>query len=216
MSAIYRGPTRGYQLTAEDVLWLARGFVGEHGKDCTRDEAKALFHSWMDRFLLVNSIWLKKKYDFYQLLRGHSQALKKAWGDPGSSFCQRNPKDCTAAKIKRRHWVWGLSVAQLKSFGVYKYALEAQNGTLERMIQEPTYDFAACSYVRTQKRPCEGINIGGSCYLTYKCLKAKEKAAILAGEVQIEGVTPEKVGKAGIVIVGALVLYGIYRFFSGK
>ena len=86
MSAIYRGPTRGYQLTDDDVLWLARGFVGEHGKDCTRDEARALFHSWMDRFLLVNAIWLKKRFSFVQLLRAHSQALKKSWGDPTSAL----------------------------------------------------------------------------------------------------------------------------------
>ena len=86
MAVIYRGPTRGYQLTSEDVLWLARGFVGEHGDNCTRDEARALFDSWMDRFLLVNAVWLRSRYSFTQLLRAHSQALKASWGDPNSSL----------------------------------------------------------------------------------------------------------------------------------
>jgi len=102
----------------------------------------------------------------------------------------------------------------LKSFGAYTYAIEAQNGSLERLIQEPTYDFAACSLTRRQNRPCEGINIGGSCYLTWACLTSKEKSQVLSGEVVIETLTAEKAGKFGLFVVGALVLYGLYKFLA--
>lgn len=216
MAVIYRGPTRGYQLTDDDVLWLARGFVGEHGNDCNRNEARALFHSWMDRFLLVNAVWLRKRYSFKQLLRAHSQALKASWGDVNSSLCQKHPNDCTPSKIARRHRIWALTISQLKSYGVYAYALEAQNGTLERIIQEPTYDFAACSLTRRQSRPCAGKDIHGSCYLTYDCLTSKEKGMVIPGEVTIDTVTAEKAGKFGLFVVGLVIAYGVYKFFSER
>jgi hypothetical protein len=213
--AIYRGPTRGYQLTYDDVLWLARGFVGEHGEKCSRKAAAALFHSWMDRFLLVNGPWLRERWNFWQLLRAHSQALKPAWGDPDSSKCKKHPSHCTPTHIARRHRIWGLTKKQLQAFGVWKYAVEAQAGDLARVIPAPCYDFAACSLTRQQNRPNAGVPVQGSCYLTYDSLTRGERSNVKKGEVVVSKITAERSINyvLGFAIV-AIAVYCIWRFGS--
>ena len=211
MSVIYRGPTRSYELTDTDVLWLARGFVGEHGEKCTRFEASALFASWMDRFLLVNGPWLKSGQDFSELLRAHSQPLNPIWADPGSAKCLKYPQYCTPKDIKRRKRISSLSKTQLAKYGVWEFAVDAQQGRLSRPIQESCYDFAAASLVEKQKRPCNGINLEGTRYLTYDCLKVSEQKGVVDQHAQVyiaaSATTVGIVGGALAVGVGAFLSY---------
>ncbi len=216
MTAIYRGPTRGYQLTSEDVLWLARAFVGEAGEDCTRKEASALFWCWMDRFMLVNGRWLTEGWSFAALLRAHSQPINPLWADANTSLCLAHPEACTSEKLARRAYIRSLSVSKLQSLGAYQRALEAQEGTLERAVGSATYDFAACSLTAKQGRPCPGISIGGNCFLTYECLKEDEKKSIIAGEVKI-GTSTKTLGISALgVIFGAVVLWAAWTLYKKR
>jgi len=213
-AAIYRGPTKGYSLTDSDVLWLARAFVGEAGKDVTEREASALFYCWMDRFLLVNAKWLQSGWSFEQLLRAHSQPINPKWIDPSDTLCQKYPNQCTPSAIARRQYISTLSIDKLKKMGVWNYAIKAQQGDLERVIEEPTYDFAACSLTAKQNRPNKGINIGGNCFLVYSSLKASEKKQVLEGHVEVTKVTGERILSAGVILWAMIVGYSIYRLLK--
>lgn len=214
--AIYRGPTKGYSLTDTDVLWLARALVGEAGEDCTRREAEFHFWCWMDRFLLVRGRWLTEGWEFHSLLRAHSQAINPLWMTPGEGQCAAHPSDCSADRIARRARVCSYSAAQLQSFGVYAFALAAQNGTLDRPTAQTLYDFAACSLVERQGRPCSGINVAGQCFLPYDCLKDSEKKAVVPGNVEM-GTTVKTLGISALgVIFGAAVLWAIWKLKPWK
>lgn len=168
-------------MTSDDVLWLARGFVGECGEDCTREEAQWHFWSWMDRFLLWRGA--AKLPTFAALLRSHSQALNPLWMTVGEGKCAQFPDDCSTARIARRQYVCSLSPSQLQGFGVWTYAVEAAEGKLLRPVKEPIYDFASCELVAKQGRSCTGYSYRGQCFLPFDCLKTSERAAVLEGEV---------------------------------
>lgn len=215
-AAIYRGPTRGYTLTDDDVLWLARGFVGEGGEGCTRKEASALFWCWMDCFLLVRGRWLQEGWSFLSLLRAHSQPLNPLWSDANSDKCVANPSYCTQDKLARRVRIQNMSIGTLRGYGVYQLAMEAQAGTLERAISEPTYDFAACSLTAKQSRPCAGTSVGGNCFLTYSCLKAGEKSDVLSGEVAL-GTSVETIGVSAVgLLFGAACAWAVWTLLKKR
>jgi hypothetical protein len=215
MAAIYRGPRRGYKLTDDDVLWLARAMVGEAGEGINEQEAAALFHCWMDRLHLVNARWSQEGWSLRQLIQAHSQPVNPLWIDPDGSKCRQHPQYCTAAHIARRKRIQGLSRAQLEQIGSWRFALMAQAGDLPRTIAEPTYDFAACSLTGKQSRPCKGIDLGGNCFLNYDCLKASEKQQVIPGEVVVEGVIPApgvSLPFLGVLIAGAGGLFAWYLY----
>lgn len=197
MAAIYRGPKRGYTLDDTDVLWLARGLVGEGGENISRRTAAAHAWSWMERLHLVNAVWSQTGWSYAALVKAHSQALSDLWLDQNSDRCQQYPDKCTAASIARRERIRSLTRAQLEAYGVWQMAVEFQEGTLERPYSEPMYDFAACSLTRRQGRPCAGTEFDGQCFLPYSCLKSGERAAVIDGTVDVEvnpfGV-PKKLG----------------------
>lgn len=214
--AIYRGPKKGYTLSDTDVLWLARGFIGEGGEGCTRKEASALFWCWMDRFMLVNGRWLQEGWDFVQLLRAHSQPLNPLWSDASTEKCRANPTYCTPDKIARRQRIQNMSITALRGYGAYQLALEAQEGTLERAIARPTYDFAACSLTAKQGRPCPGTSVGGNCFLTYDCLKSGERGGIVKGEVEL-GISTSTIGFSVVgVLFGVGVAWAAWTLWKKK
>jgi hypothetical protein len=210
MAAIYRGPKRGYTMTDKDVLWLARAFVGEAGKDITRKEAQWHFWAWMNRFHLwsYSNAHFKK---FYELIRAHSQAVNPIWMKPGEEKCaSSNTGDCSPERIARRHKMCSLTPEQLLEWGVWAFAKEAQDGTLDDPAGEPVYDFATCERVSNQGRPCNGINVGDQCFLTFECLKPGERDAIIPGEVEVDW-SVKKIGvTAGVLLFGLTVGWAIY------
>lgn len=179
MTVVYRGPTRGYTLTDKDVLWLARGFVGEAGEAkgaCSRDEARWLFWAWMNRFLLMpEAKW--KNWDFWELVYWHSQALSPKWDDPADEDCLAHPSHCTPEKIARRVRIRSKTQAQLEAAGVWRFALDAQAGGLSRPWGAArVYDFEACS--QTSK----GVNVGGNCFYRFDELSSWQKPLVAGGE----------------------------------
>ena len=211
MGATYRGPHRGYELTDEDVLWLARAFVGEAGNNVTPEEASALFHCWLDRLLLVKGKWANK-WSLADMIRAHSQPCNPKWTNPSPALCAKHPTHCTPAKIRRRKQIQALTVAKLEKIGastsVYALALKAQDGSLGRTIDEPTYDFAACSLTKKQSRPNPGINVGGNCFLPYSSLKPKEAKAVYDENAQVVSGIAAHSGPA-VLLGTALVAIGV-------
>ena len=211
MAVVYRGPHRGIKLTDNDVLWLARAFVGEAGSHLDREEASALFWCWMDRLMLVNAKWSQEGWGFSRFIRAHSQPINPLWLDPHGEKCQKHPEACTPAKLKRRRGIQSLMPDDLRAMGAWDLAVEAQEGGLERVIPEPIYDFASCSLTSKQNRPSPGVNIGGNCFLTYVSLTDKEKARVLEGDVEISGSATDQISKGAAALLALPVGYVLYR-----
>lgn len=183
MAAIYRGPERGYTLDYADVLWLARGLVGEGGENISRTTAAWHAWSWLERLLLDTRF---RSWSYGKMVENHSQALSPLWLDPDSAKCKQFPDDCKGTRLARRERMRSLSESQLRGYGVWQLAEEFQAGTLDCPYSEPMYDFAACSLTRKQSRPCAGVEQAGQCFLPYRCLKSGEKATVIPGTVDLE------------------------------
>lgn len=213
MSQIYRGHKKAYTLTSNDVLWLARGFYGETGIDGSRKELAAFFWTWLARLLLMKTS-IKTLADE---VMWHSKALSPMWRTPGEGKCVQYPDDCQPNHIAHRAKSRSLTQAQLTKMGLYGIALEAQAGMLRQPFDEPTYDFAACSLVERQGRPCTGYNINKACFLPYKCLKGSEPQSVIDQHARIEGGIPiSTLGIGGaIALVGlGIALYWVSRKLS--
>lgn len=212
MSVVYRGYKKGYELSDTDVLWLARGFVGEFEGHQTRRNASVHFWCWLDRFLFVNGTWMKTGMEFWDFLRSHSQAINPIWMIPGEKKCAKSSKGpCSPEAIDRRHRICGLQPEDMKK--AYGWALEAQAGTLERVGSKVYYNFAACKNIKENQswRPCPGDNFDGQCFLGWECLSEKERKAIFPGETEIVGVSKKSIGWmiAGLAAAG-VVGWAIY------
>lgn len=212
MAAVYRGYKKGYALTDTDVLWLARAFVGEFEGNQTRRNAAVHFWCWMQRFLFVNGIWMKRGDDFWEFLRAHSQAINLIWMTAGEKKCANSSTGaCSPESIKRRHRICALGPGDMKK--AYAWALEAQAGTLEHEPSKVYYNFAACSAIKKNQkwRPCPGDDFDGQCFLGYECLSENEHKSIYPGEVTIVGAVEKSIGWtiAGLVTAG-LVGWAIY------
>jgi hypothetical protein len=206
MGAIYRGPKRGYVMTDDDVLWLARALGGE----AKQDEKSAAWHawSWMDRFHLWKYSDTHFK-EFWELIRAHSKAVNPKWMTPGRDKCADRPQDCEPDKIKYREYWCSLTPEQLQEAGLWQLAKSFQEGKLPRPTGEPIPDFAADWLIKNQKRPCMGYCVGPTghqqCFLPLSCLFEDERAAILDGDVRVEW----GVEKIGWTAVGLLFATGV-------
>lgn len=222
-TAIYRGPNIGYSLTNDDMIWFARALGGETWGGADREDAKWHFWSWMDRFQLVRGNWqhsdgvpLEGQFGS-KLVQYHSQAVSPKWLSLDGEKCKKYPSNCKPDMMKNRA-KWSVRTQeQLVNDGMWKYAVEAQEGTLERPTAEAMYDFAACSYVATQGRPCTGLAFGGQCFLTLNCLKADELKSLVKNKdgslpsAVITGITPSTIGKTVLgVLFGAAVVWALW------
>jgi len=204
--AIYRGPDRGYSLTYNDVLWLARGFVGEAGEAkgaCSKDEARWLFWTWMNRFLLMPAAkW--NNWDFWELVYWHSQALSPKWDDPTDEGCLAHPSHCTPNKIARRARIRSKTQAQLEAAGVWQFALDAQAGKLSRPWGAAlVYDFEACTQAKAGTK-----NVGENCFYRFDELPAWQKALVARGDrVEVWPSSMTLAKATGIAVAGILTGY---------
>ena len=173
--------------------------------------------SHINRFLLVNYRWLSAGWSFKRYMQNHSQPINPRWARDGE-FCRMGGKyyarkECGESLLKRRDKFQKGNVPA----SMMKLAQEFADGQHPSPFTEPTYDFAACSLVRKQHRPNTGLEIGGNCHLFYSSLKPNERKAVVAGEVTLDtAVTSEKVSYAGLIVVGALVAYGLYKLISER
>lgn len=87
--------TRGgltYQLTRDDILWMARAAKYEGG-----DHA-ATFWTWAQRF----AIRFRFSGTFAGMIRAHSQPVNPAWDESTDAKCLQYPERCTSAHLARR------------------------------------------------------------------------------------------------------------------
>jgi hypothetical protein len=89
---IRRGDGRTYQITAEDVLWLARATACEGGSHA------ANLWTFVRRFA-VNA---DMRGSLADMVRRFSQPVSPAWDDPEDPACQRYPERCTPEVLARR------------------------------------------------------------------------------------------------------------------
>jgi hypothetical protein len=80
-----------YQLTPEDILWLARGVQFEGG-----DHASTIW-TYAQR-----QAKLRRGGSLYSLVRAHSQPINPLWAVAGSGKCADYPDRCTSAQLERR------------------------------------------------------------------------------------------------------------------
>lgn len=81
-----------YQVTPDDLLWLARSVQFEGG---TKPEATI----WTYAQLQANR---RRTTSLTSLVRAHSQPINPLWATPGEGKCAQYPSRCTPAQIERR------------------------------------------------------------------------------------------------------------------
>lgn len=202
--ALFRGPTKGYTMTDEDVEWLARSLSRESS---SLEGRTAAAWTMMNRYLLVSGKWLTQNKSFTWFMRAFSQPINPMWASDGA-FCALGGKYadsdlCRPALTAMRDKLQDLSIPVASS--VYKVANNFAEGKLPNPFKEPTYDFAACSMVANQGRPNTGISVGGNCHLVYSSLKSSEKQNVIDGEVTL-GISSSKVITGTLVATSGVVL----------
>lgn len=186
MTALYRGPKKGYKLTEADTQMLAKSLWGENGSEMTEEAAGAIAWSMLNRYLLINYKWMQVGWSFEKFVQSFSQPVNPKWLDPNGEMCRRRPGDCTESRINRRRRIQGASwtaVKRISPDGV-RYARMFADGQLPNPFPEPIYDFASKKRVLSQGFAGPGITIGGNTFLRYSDLKEGDlKNAVVAGEV---------------------------------
>lgn len=80
-----------YQLTPDDLLWLARSVQFEGG-----DHPSTMW-TYAQR-----QVMRRRTGSLESLVRGHSQPVNPKWESLSSEGCQRSPQRCTPAELERR------------------------------------------------------------------------------------------------------------------
>jgi len=216
--AVFRGPTKGYTMSDTDVEWLARSLWGEASTEAGKI---AVAWSHMNRFLLVNYVWLKSGWPFWRYMQSHSQPINPEWLADGK-FCEPggkyhgNSTHCSTAQLRKREKYQTTPYAQIPKIN-RRLAEAFAAGEIENPFNEPTYDFAACWLTGKQNRPNPGIAVGGNCHLTHSSLKPKEKTGVVPGEVVISGKAPSSgtIMKIGGAVCLLLLTWGGYVLWKG-
>lgn len=105
-----RGPTGvTYELTGEDMLWLARAAYGEAG--LSHLGVGAVCWALAQNFMLVpNSAGEVPRFaTFSGLVRAYCQPVNPEWADANSAKCRQNPEACTDLLLERRRYITGLA-----------------------------------------------------------------------------------------------------------
>lgn len=85
------GGGRSYQITPDDVLWLARSVACEGGNPA----ATAWTYAWR---------YITKRFSgsFASMVRSHSQPVNPAWDEATDERCVSNPDHCTERALANR------------------------------------------------------------------------------------------------------------------
>jgi len=211
--AIFRGPKRSYTFTDTDVEWLARSMWGEASTEAGRI---AVAWSHINRFLLIKYKWFTEGWDFVAYVQAHSMPINPLWRRdgkfcrPGGQYCGNNTF-CSADQLAKRDKYQTTAVPA----AIMQLAEDFAAGKHPSPFSEPTYDFAADWLVKTQKRPCIGIVVGGNAHLTFGCLKPDEQDDVIPGEVSVEGLRGKTIWNGLLAVWGIVTAYGLYRLLRG-
>lgn len=169
MPAIYRGPTRGYTLTESDIQWLARSMWGEAS---SAEGRVSVAWSELQRFLLLDWIWLKEGWSFARFLRAYSQPINPKYRYQGPIEVQEHRRHITEDAIPQD------VLALARSFA---------SGDLPNPFPEPVYGFVSKGSWAGEGRPGPGITIGGNTHVNFQALKADERRGILFQTADADG-----------------------------
>jgi len=150
MVAKYIGPPakgminpRVVTIKDSDLIWIARGLVGEGGFKINEAESSAMMWALMNRIMLTNATYpgTTRPYEYGEMWELFSQPINKRWdGIPGnepaglSDFCApggkyENTKFCSEAKLDRRAGIATMAWEDIPA-SVTKWVRQFQHGTL--------------------------------------------------------------------------------------
>lgn len=103
-SAVYEGPNRSLQVRDEELIWIARGIVGEGSNGASREECAAYLWAIMNRCLIAGGRRSRKSYG--QMWLEFSQPINIRWLRTGD-FCQpggkyHGTKFCSERRLSKR------------------------------------------------------------------------------------------------------------------
>lgn len=176
-SAIFQGPTgRTIVLDSNDMLWAARGCLGEGG-DCTDpDVLRAYLWAIMRRCLLTGS-----SLGYGAMWKAFSQPINPRWRR-GGEFCRvggkyRGTDACSEARLDRRERLSSLPWASIPAT-VREGVLAFAAGALPPPVVELSLPTGRnrlsnwASYPGVQTRFPHGVEIGGEWFLEDEGLRA--------------------------------------------
>lgn len=149
-----------YELTANDVLWLARALWGECGRKADDQAYWAVAYCMLQRFMRWDgprSRWP----DWASFIRAFSQPVNPKWSNPGSALCKRFPRLCSRLRIKRRRTIsecpWERLPRPAKRAAMLFAIGEADNPVPDAV------DFGSRGLIRRQGKT--GVTIGGNTFI---------------------------------------------------
>jgi len=122
-----------YQITNDDMLWLARATWGEAATSMRGGQAviwaMAQYHA-----LVIGGGSRRPAFStFTALLRAYCQPINPAWADPNGAMCQRQPGVCSARHIARRQQITNAAWSSIPA-SVRQLVLEFMRGQLPNPV----------------------------------------------------------------------------------
>lgn len=123
MVATYRSKYREFKIEDDNLIWVARGLVGEGGEGISQAAASAMLWAMANRLLLTNITYpgAARQPEYWELWRMFSQPVNPRWdGMPGNEagsdkeFCAPGgkwygSKFCTEGLLERRRKISALT-----------------------------------------------------------------------------------------------------------
>lgn len=185
MTALYRGPKKGYKLTEADTQMLAKSLWGENKREITEEAAGAVAWAMMYRYLLLDWKWMRAGWSFERFITEFSQPVNPDFRYADRPGCQRLPSHCTPDRLKKRQRIHAASWADIQRIRpkAAEYARAFQKGTLRNPFPAPVYNFASDAEIANQGRSEHAFSIGGNSFLPFESLKPDTQRAVLDGTV---------------------------------
>jgi hypothetical protein len=170
-----------YQITEQDMTWLARCLIGEVGENPaawanpqTQRGGAAVLWALANHYMTVG-----RKRDIYPTLmaftRGYSQPLSARWSSPSAEGCQRQPGMCTPERLARRQRIQGRSWTSMPA-QVRSLVESFVAGRLANPIGTRT-DWLAAS-ARWRQPPRDPMNVAGNVFATNPQARRREDVAV--------------------------------------
>jgi hypothetical protein len=157
-----------YQITQDDMMWMARSIWGEVSRDPAswstanvQRGAAAVLWAYANHYLTVG-----RKRAIYptlgRFIQGYSQPVNPTWANPSSDKCRRSPAMCSSARIQFRQ---GLRAMPWSSFppALTNFVEKFVAGRVGNPIGSRT-DFRAAG-TGLERRP-DAIRVAGNVFIT--------------------------------------------------
>jgi hypothetical protein len=148
-----------YELTDDDLLWLARAVWGEAGDRNERGGAAVAWAMVQYHALVIGRNGQRPAFStLTALLRSYCQPINPRWASMDASGCRERPGDCSVGALDRRRQITNASWSSIPSVprGVVE---QLAAGSLANPVPGMV-DWAARDWSRESQTPL--INIGGN------------------------------------------------------